>query len=258
MKLALSTTSVLSNRLRKEMDKTVRVASRTGPPYSVNTINNSDHALMLVRHECCPVQYDLVLVSSQALVRVGKRKVAVAYILRARNNCDCAYDQRAAQFIKFGLRSNAPLPNLVLHPSPTIHAGNTMATSPMPSSPSSAPQPPSPTMTTYPSLTYHTSLLPRSIPTPGLLDSAVSGAHYSGVDSVNERRRLSIRRSQSLNCGGANYGATRRQSALPAIPNPYHLAIVDDIKDVRACIIFFFLNARRCLSPLFPSLVFWV
>jgi hypothetical protein len=106
-------------------------------------------------------------------------------------------------------------------------------------------------MTTYPSLTYHTSLLPRSIPTPGLLDSAVSGAHYSGVESVNERRRLSIRRSESLTSGGANHGATRRQSALPAIPNPYHLAIIDDIKDVRACI--FFLYKREAMLKPFIS-----
>jgi hypothetical protein len=64
----------------------------------------------------------------------------------------------------------------------------------------------------------------------------VSGAHYSGVESVNDRRRSSIRRSQSSNCGGADHGATRRQSALPAIPNPHHLAILDDIKDVCTCI----------------------
>jgi hypothetical protein len=129
-----------------------------------------------------------------------------------------------------------------------------MANSTSPSSPTgnSVPQPPSPT-TTHPTLTYHTSLLPRSIPTPGLLDSAVSGAHYSGVESVNERRRSSLRHSQSLNCGGANHhGATRRHSALPAIPNPAHLAILDDIKDVRARICLL----SRCKGNVLTPFVF--
>jgi len=87
----------------------------------------------------------------------------------------------------------------------------------------------------HPTLTYHSSILPRSIPTPGLLDSAVSGAHYSGVESVTERRRSvrahSISRDGS---GGALPPSSpgRRQSALPAIPNPLHLAVVDDLKDM--------------------------
>ena len=90
----------------------------------------------------------------------------------------------------------------------------------------------------HPTLTYHTSILPRSIPTPALLDSPVSGAHYSGVESVTERRR-SVRAHSMSRDGGAGAGALppsspqRRQSALPAIPNPLHLAVVDDLKDVR-------------------------
>jgi len=83
-------------------------------------------------------------------------------------------------------------------------------------------------------LTYHSSILPRSIPTPALLDSAVSGAHYSGVESVTERRR-SVRAHSISRDGGALSPSSpgRRQSALPAIPNPLHLAVVDDLKDVR-------------------------
>lgn len=106
----------------------------------------------------------------------------------------------------------------------------------LPSSPTggSVPQPPSPTMHLHPTLTYHTSILPRSIPTPALLDSAVSGAHYSGVESVTERRR-SVRAHSMSRDGGALPPSSpqRRQSALPAIPNPLHLAVVDDLKDVR-------------------------
>ncbi|SRR6266851_6288595 len=108
----------------------------------------------------------------------------------------------------------------------------------LPSSPTggSVPQPPSPTMHLHPTLTYHTSILPRSIPTPALLDSAVSGAHYSGVESVTERRR-SVRAHSMSRDGGAGAlspsSPQRRQSALPAIPNPLHLAVVDDLKDVR-------------------------
>jgi hypothetical protein len=89
----------------------------------------------------------------------------------------------------------------------------------------------------HPTLTYHSSILPRSIPTPGLLDSAVSGAHYSGVESVTERRR-SVRAHSISRDGGAGAlpnSPARRQSALPAIPNPLHLAVVDDLKDVRCC-----------------------
>jgi len=104
-----------------------------------------------------------------------------------------------------------------------------MATlSPSPGSPT-VPHPPSPVMN-VPTLTYHNSLLPRSIPTPAMLDSAVGGAHYSGVESVNERRRSMRRNSR-------NYGATpgsnqRRQSVQPSIPNQLHLSVLDDLKDM--------------------------
>jgi hypothetical protein len=122
------------------------------------------------------------------------------------------------------------------------------ATATLPSSPRShrqsvivpPPQPPSPT-TTHPSFTYHTSLLPRSIPTPALLDSALGGAHYSnGVESVNERRRSMRRHSRSPNGVTPNSPGQRRHSALPAIPNPFHLAVLDDLKDVRDLLAFFF------------------
>ncbi|KAI9463376.1 hypothetical protein F5148DRAFT_982391 [Russula earlei] len=93
------------------------------------------------------------------------------------------------------------------------------------------PQPPSPTSASHlPSLTYHTSLLPRSIPTPGLLDSAVSGAHYSGVESVNERRR-SIGHSLAPPSPTSGTSARRQSFAIPD-PNPLHLGVLDDIKDM--------------------------
>ena len=97
----------------------------------------------------------------------------------------------------------------------------------LPSSPTSHPHPP-PQLPTH---TYHTSLLPRSIPTAALLDSAVGAAHYSGVESVNERRR-SVRIAGKAS---ANDGASlaRRRSSVLQEPNPSHLTVVDDIKDVR-------------------------
>ncbi|KAI0003256.1 hypothetical protein BJV74DRAFT_812558 [Russula compacta] len=105
----------------------------------------------------------------------------------------------------------------------------------LPSSPSShlAPQPPSPGV--HPTLTYHSMLLPRSIPTPALLDSAVSGAHYSGVESITERRRSVRGHSQILSGGGGganDSNLARRRSTASAAPNPLHLAILDDIKDM--------------------------
>jgi len=96
----------------------------------------------------------------------------------------------------------------------------------LPSSPTSHPHPP-PQLPTH---TYHTSLLPRSIPTAALLDSAVGAAHYSGVESVNERRR-SVRIAGKAS---ANDGASlaRRRSSVLQEPNPSHLTVVDDIKDM--------------------------
>jgi len=86
-------------------------------------------------------------------------------------------------------------------------------------------------MSPLPTHTYHSSLLPRSIPTVALLDSVVGGAHYSGVESVNERRR-SIRNShaQTLHDGGVSLN--RRSSILPSEPNRFHLTVLDDIKDM--------------------------
>ena len=105
-----------------------------------------------------------------------------------------------------------------------------MALSP-PSSPISIPSSP----TNLPTQTYHISILPRSIPTPALLDSAVGGAHYSGVESVNERRR-SIRSSNphhQLNADEIGTGLGRRRSTIVAEPNAFHLTVLDDLKDVR-------------------------
>jgi len=103
-----------------------------------------------------------------------------------------------------------------------------MALSP-PSSPTSHPTSP----TNLPTHTYHISILPRSIPTPALLDSAVGGAHYSGVESVNERRR-SVRSSNThaLNANEIGVSLGRRRSTIVAEPNPFHLTVVDDLKDM--------------------------
>jgi hypothetical protein len=105
-----------------------------------------------------------------------------------------------------------------------------MALSP-PSSPIAHPTSP----TNLPTQTYHISILPRSIPTPALLDSAVGGAHYSGVESVNERRR-SIRSSNThhqLNADEIGTGLGRRRSTVVAEQNAFHLTVLDDLKDVR-------------------------
>jgi hypothetical protein len=87
----------------------------------------------------------------------------------------------------------------------------------------------SPTHSGLPTQTYHSTLLPRSIPMPALLDSVAAGAHYSGVESVNERRR-------SLNRGHSHTAHTlspRRHSHLPAAASTSHLAAMDDIREVR-------------------------
>src|SRR5260370_34209259 len=106
-----------------------------------------------------------------------------------------------------------------------------MALSP-PSSPISHPTSP----TNLPTQTYHIPILPRSIPTAGLLDSAVGGAHYSGVESVNERRRSvrghSLSSNANENGAGAVAGLGRRRSCVVAEPNPFHLTVLDDLKDV--------------------------
>ncbi|KAG7092250.1 hypothetical protein E1B28_008615 [Marasmius oreades] len=55
--------------------------------------------------------------------------------------------------------------------------------------------------TSPPSQTFHPSILPRSVPTPCLVESVASAAHYSGArvdaDTTNHRRSNSDRRSSS-------------------------------------------------------------
>ncbi len=68
-----------------------------------------------------------------------------------------------------------------------------------------------------------------------MLDSAVGGAHYSGVESVTERRRsvrahANAHRLSTVDEHGADL-SRRRSSAIPE-PNPFHLTVLDDIKDV--------------------------
>ena len=41
------------------------------------------------------------------------------------------------------------------------------------------------------------------------------------------------RHSRSPSGAAPNSPGLRRQSALPAVPNPLHLAVLDDLKDVR-------------------------
>ncbi|SJL00207.1 uncharacterized protein ARMOST_03519 [Armillaria ostoyae] len=61
---------------------------------------------------------------------------------------------------------------------------------------SSSPRSPSP-----PSQTFHSSILPHSIPTPALLESVAGAAHYSGVkvdpESLKHRRASMDRRSSA-------------------------------------------------------------
>lgn len=92
--------------------------------------------------------------------------------------------------------------------------------------------PTSPTHSGLPTQTYHSSLLPRSIPMPAILDSVAGGAHYSGVESVNERRR-SLNRGHSHTSHNAHTLSPRRHSHLPAAASVSHLAAMDDLRDVR-------------------------
>jgi len=104
-----------------------------------------------------------------------------------------------------------------------------------PLSPSSSvhplPRPLSPSNPNFPTHTYHSSLLPRSIPTSALLDSVAGGAHYSGVESVNERRR-SLNRGHSLTAHALGSPRPRRQSNLPGAARASHLAAMDDLKEM--------------------------
>ncbi|KAH9057138.1 hypothetical protein EDB83DRAFT_2390402 [Lactarius deliciosus] len=93
------------------------------------------------------------------------------------------------------------------------------------------PRPPSPTHSNLPTQIYHSSLLPRSIPTPALLDSVAGGAHYSGVESVNERRR-SLLRNHPQSPNAVQAFGQRRQSNLPGAASASHLATMDDLKEM--------------------------
>jgi len=68
---------------------------------------------------------------------------------------------------------------------------------------------------------------------PALLDSVAGGAHYSGVESVNERRR-SLNRGHSQNAH--TIGSPRRQSHRlshpPGAASASHLAAMDDLRDM--------------------------
>jgi hypothetical protein len=71
---------------------------------------------------------------------------------------------------------------------------------------------------------------------PALLDSVAGGAHYSGVESVNERRR-SLNRGPSHNNAPLSPLSPRRhssrQSNLPGAAVAAHLATMDDLREVR-------------------------
>ncbi|KAI0262905.1 hypothetical protein BC834DRAFT_828139 [Gloeopeniophorella convolvens] len=102
--------------------------------------------------------------------------------------------------------------------------------------PPRAPSPSSP----LPTHTYHaSSLLPRSIPTPALLDSVAGGAHYSGVDFANGRRRslrahtLSMHGAPSPGHRGEFGVAARRQSTVPPlVPSALHRVAMGELKEL--------------------------
>ncbi|KAF8964020.1 hypothetical protein BDZ97DRAFT_1817578 [Flammula alnicola] len=54
-----------------------------------------------------------------------------------------------------------------------------------------------------PTQTFHPSILPRSVPTPALVESVAGGAHYAGVkvdsDTILKHRRSSVRHHTELN-----------------------------------------------------------
>lgn len=74
---------------------------------------------------------------------------------------------------------------------------------------------------TSPTITYHPSLFPANIPTPALLESAVGGAHYSGVKI--ERDTSKLRRDSS----------GKRASYLQV--NGDHQRVLDDLKELYCC-----------------------
>jgi len=74
---------------------------------------------------------------------------------------------------------------------------------------------------TSPTITYHPSLFPANIPTPALLESAVGGAHYSGVKIERDTRKL--RRDSS----------GKRTSHLQV--NGDHQRVLHDLKELYCC-----------------------
>ena len=106
--------------------------------------------------------------------------------------------------------------------------------------------PTSPIHSNFPTQTYHSSLLPRSIPTPSLLDSVAGGAHYSGVESVNQRRRSLLRSPSQVTQHTALVGNRRQsQNATPGTASASHLAVMDDVKEVRWSLPFTALSRPR-------------
>ncbi|KAF9466402.1 hypothetical protein BDZ94DRAFT_1251864 [Collybia nuda] len=77
--------------------------------------------------------------------------------------------------------------------------------------------PPSP-----PSLTYHSSILPRSVPTPALVESVAGAAHYSGI-RIEPEAQLKRRRS--------SHGEREVHSELKAD----HSRVLADLKELYCC-----------------------
>jgi hypothetical protein len=82
---------------------------------------------------------------------------------------------------------------------------------------SNPPRSPSP-----PSLTYHPSILPRSVPTPALVESVAGAAHYSGI-RIEPESQLQHRRS--------SHGEHDVHSELKAD----HRRVLADLKELYCC-----------------------
>ncbi|ESK85902.1 hypothetical protein Moror_2325 [Moniliophthora roreri MCA 2997] len=74
-----------------------------------------------------------------------------------------------------------------------------------------------------PSQTFHSSILPQSVPTPALLGSIASGAHYSGVpvdpDTIKHRRT----------------GSDPRRSSSHVDVKEDHNRVLGDLKELYCC-----------------------
>lgn len=84
---------------------------------------------------------------------------------------------------------------------------------------SSYPPPRSPSP---PSITYHPSILPRSVPTPALVESVAGAAHYSGI-RIEPETQLKHRRS--------SHGEHTVHSELKAD----HRRVLADLKELYCC-----------------------